>query len=364
MRTVGCLIVIPRSRSRSMESSTWSTAFLGSMAPVRASSRSARVDLPWSMWATMEKFRIRESATKFRISRDDFVFPDYGAGGDPRASSDHGPGAYHACPEDGGLADRDALPEDGLFDAAAPADAHVVSEHAEWAHAGLGLQPDCGAENRRPPDDGPGGDGHARPHPHVTAPGSGRGEGRVHEAFEEVHLREAGLLRAPDVPPVRPGREAVGGDPAFQEAGEKVALHGDGAARRDQVEQLALEEVDARVDGVGADLLARRLLQEAPDPAVGLRLHQPEGRRVLHGREVDAGPGPAGLVGGEHPGEVHVGQDVAVQDHQPARRQRGGVLAPPPRPRPPPARAWTPSTRKEQARTTSTTPCRRRRASW
>src|SRR3989304_1324465 len=203
MRTVCCLIVIPRSRSRSMESSTWSTAFLGSMAPVRASSRSARVDLPWSMWATMEKFRIRESATKFRISRDDFVFPDYGAGGDPRASSDHGPGAHHACPEDGG------------------------------------------------------------PPPRVAPPGPA-------------------------------GREAVGGDPAFQEAGEEVALHGDGAARRDQVEQLALEEVDARVDGVGADLLARRLLQEGPDPAVGLRLHQPEGRRVLPGRGGGAGPGPAG----------------------------------------------------------------------
>jgi hypothetical protein len=26
--------------------------------PVRSSSRSARVDLPWSMWAMMEKFRI------------------------------------------------------------------------------------------------------------------------------------------------------------------------------------------------------------------------------------------------------------------------------------------------------------------
>src|SRR3972149_8778742 len=121
MRTACCLFVIPRSRSRSMESSTWSTAFLGSMAPVRASSRSARVDLPWSMWATMEKFRIRESATKFRISRDDFVFPDYGAGGDPRASSDHGPGAHHACPEDGGPADRDAPPQAGPLAAAPPA---------------------------------------------------------------------------------------------------------------------------------------------------------------------------------------------------------------------------------------------------
>src|SRR3989304_6127082 len=125
MRTVCCLIVIPRSRSRSMESSTWSTAFLGSMAPVRASSRSARVDLPWSMWATMEKFRIRESATKFRISRDDFVFRDYRPGIDARPFADPGSGPHHALPDDGGLADRHAVPEDGLFDAPAPGDAHA-----------------------------------------------------------------------------------------------------------------------------------------------------------------------------------------------------------------------------------------------
>src|SRR3972149_3861673 len=127
MRAVCCLIVIPRSRSRSMESSTWSTAFLGSIAPGRAS-----------------------------------------------------------------------RPE-----------------------------PDRGAETRRPPDGGPGGDGHARPPPDGTAPGSGRGEGGVHEAFEEVHLRQAVLLRAPDVPPVRPGREAVGGGPAGHEAGGEVAPPGD-----------------------------------------------------------------------------------------------------------------------------------------
>src|ERR1700694_6294294 len=29
------------------------------MAPVNSSRRSARVDLPWSMWAMMQKFRIR-----------------------------------------------------------------------------------------------------------------------------------------------------------------------------------------------------------------------------------------------------------------------------------------------------------------
>src|SRR5437667_8717782 len=39
------------------------------MVPVRESSRSARVDLPWSMWATIEKLRIRSMAIRLRITR-------------------------------------------------------------------------------------------------------------------------------------------------------------------------------------------------------------------------------------------------------------------------------------------------------
>src|SRR5690242_5771487 len=62
-------MVIPRSFSRSIESSTWPTAFLASMVPVRERSRSARVDLPWSMWATMEKLRIRSMAILLRVPR-------------------------------------------------------------------------------------------------------------------------------------------------------------------------------------------------------------------------------------------------------------------------------------------------------
>src|SRR6266545_1968534 len=60
---------MPRSFSRSMESSTCPTAFLGSMVPVRDRSRSASVDLPWSMCATMEKLRISAVAILARISR-------------------------------------------------------------------------------------------------------------------------------------------------------------------------------------------------------------------------------------------------------------------------------------------------------
>ena len=52
------LIVIPRSRSRSIESSTCAVISRWLNAPVSSSKRSASVDLPWSMCAMMQKFRM------------------------------------------------------------------------------------------------------------------------------------------------------------------------------------------------------------------------------------------------------------------------------------------------------------------
>src|ERR1700692_4819971 len=52
------LIVMPRSRSRSMESSTCSCISRDESAPVISSKRSARVDLPWSMCAMIQKLRM------------------------------------------------------------------------------------------------------------------------------------------------------------------------------------------------------------------------------------------------------------------------------------------------------------------
>ena len=57
-RTVCALMVMPRSRSISMESSTCSTISRSASPPVCWISRSASVDLPWSIWATMEKLRM------------------------------------------------------------------------------------------------------------------------------------------------------------------------------------------------------------------------------------------------------------------------------------------------------------------
>src|SRR3954465_15197571 len=50
---------MPFSRSRSIESRTWLVIWRASMVWVTSSSRSASVDLPWSMWAMIEKLRRR-----------------------------------------------------------------------------------------------------------------------------------------------------------------------------------------------------------------------------------------------------------------------------------------------------------------
>jgi MAF protein len=59
MRTAWALMVMPRSRSRSMESSTWACISRAVRDPVSSSRRSASVDLPWSMCAMMAKLRMK-----------------------------------------------------------------------------------------------------------------------------------------------------------------------------------------------------------------------------------------------------------------------------------------------------------------
>src|SRR3954467_1294714 len=59
MRTAWDLIVIPRSRSRSIESSSCSRMSREATVWVISRMRSASVDLPWSMWAMIEKLRMR-----------------------------------------------------------------------------------------------------------------------------------------------------------------------------------------------------------------------------------------------------------------------------------------------------------------
>src|SRR5213075_1365548 len=65
-RTACALMVIPRSRSSSIESSSCGLCLRGSTAPVTSRMRSASVDFPWSMWAMIEKLRMLSAGARTR----------------------------------------------------------------------------------------------------------------------------------------------------------------------------------------------------------------------------------------------------------------------------------------------------------
>src|SRR5262245_4426754 len=152
---------MPRSFSRSMESSTWPTAFFASMVPVSERSRSARVDLPWSMCATMEKLRIRAVLIVCTISRpvlarvrqkalvrgDDAIRFEHDARLDSGACSDLGSRADDAIAHDGAVADRYVIPED------CAGDVSVAADHAVLAQHGLRADTAPGANAAAGPDD-------------------------------------------------------------------------------------------------------------------------------------------------------------------------------------------------------------------
>src|SRR6185503_7696059 len=61
-------MVMPRSRSSSMSSRNCADISRAETAPVRSRSRSASVDFPWSMWAMIEKLRMRSVSSGSGLS--------------------------------------------------------------------------------------------------------------------------------------------------------------------------------------------------------------------------------------------------------------------------------------------------------
>src|SRR5437764_4614997 len=68
-RTFWALMVMPRSRSMSMESRYCSRMSRASTAPVSSRMRSDRVDLPWSTWAMIERLRMRSRGVVMGFDR-------------------------------------------------------------------------------------------------------------------------------------------------------------------------------------------------------------------------------------------------------------------------------------------------------
>src|SRR3989454_1670332 len=259
---------MPRSFSRSMESSTCPTAFLASMVPVRERSRSASVDLPWSMWATIEKLRVSAVLILASISREARVLPhhvvglDHDAGPDAGARADTRPRGDDAVVEDGAVPDRHAIPEDRAGHPGAAPDDAPLAQHRPRADVALGVEPAPGADDARAGDLGRRLEGDIVGDP---APVGSRAErepgGQL--AGHEVELGLAVLGGAADVEPVVPADPSVEGDAVGEEAGKELPLDRHHPSLGDAAEELSLEQVDARVDRVRRHLSGIRFLDEA-----------------------------------------------------------------------------------------------------
>ena len=146
----------------------------------------------------------------------------------------------------------------------------------------------------------------------AARPGDGRGR---RAAEDEVGGAADEGLRGAEVQPVGGVDHALQVGARGQQAGERLALHGDRAARRDRVDDRAAEDVGARVDLVGDDLLGRlRLLQERRDPARRVGRDQAEGARVLDPGQVQGDVRAGARVPSDQGADVEAGEDVAVED--------------------------------------------------
>src|SRR5215203_6139418 len=136
---------MPRSRSRSMESSSCARIARGSTVCVSSRIRSASVDLPWSMWAMIEKLRMCAwSATEKRLGPLDAraeQVEDLARLGD--AQREHGGdvrggagGQRHADGDDLG---QERAAERGI-EAAPDAVGHAAEQRRGGDHAGDGAE--------------------------------------------------------------------------------------------------------------------------------------------------------------------------------------------------------------------------------
>jgi hypothetical protein len=160
-------------------------------------------------------------------------------------------------------------------------------------------------------------------------PTSGRAlrvEAHGEAALQDVAVDLEVFLGRPDVDPV--AAVHMGGHvvAACDQRGEEAALDRVVHPCRHEGEGASLQHVDPGVDVVRGDLGRVRLLHETQDAARGVGFDEAEGGGVLDGRQDDGGRGAAAPVLGDDRREVHVRQDVSVEDDGRLVEVRFGVL--------------------------------------
>ena len=146
----------------------------------------------------------------------------------------------------------------------------------------------------------------------------------LHVALDDVERALQIALRGADVQPVGVGREAV--EAVADELRPDLALDGDVLVGWHEVEDRALEDVGARGDQVGVDLVGRGLLDELAHGAVLFDTDEAVGAGVLDRDERQRRRGLGALVLGDLRGQVDVGEHVAVEHEEALLEQRLGEL--------------------------------------
>ena len=208
---------------------------------------------------------------------------------------------------------------------------HSAGDRGLGAHDGVAADDGIGADAR------PG--GHARAVSDETGtldPGRGidvgvlahpdsrpyleAGQLYVHPPIEDVEL---GLQEGIDVPYVRPvgvGDVAEDRQPLVEHGRKELCGEVTRLPRRDEVQHVRLQDIDAGVDRVGENLPPRRLLEKTLDAAILAGHHDAELERVVHALEDERGGRFAGTVVVDDLGDVDVGQGVSGQHHEGTRK--------------------------------------------
>jgi hypothetical protein len=230
-----------------------------------------------------------------------------------------GPRAHDAVAQYGARAHHHVVPEDGALDQGAGADDAVAAEHRVGAHLRARLDAGARADHARARHRGVRGDADARSNGAAVGGRAGGRERGGDAPGQQVELALPVLRGAADVEPVVAGDPAVERHAVPEKSGKGLALDRERAAGGDPGDDLAVQDVDPRVDGVHRRLTGRRLLHEAPDAAVRLELHEPVLGGVGDAREVERRARAALGVEAQHRPEIEIGEDDAVQhDHEPA----------------------------------------------
>ncbi len=207
----------------------------------------------------------------------------------------------------------------------------IVEHHAGAVdhHAPLDLDPR--PEVDRPVKLGVGRDVDVLPHPHATAQ-VGAHLGDLYAPLDHIVAGAHILLQVAHVAPVAARHVAVQRLPPLQERREEVLGKVIGDAGLEIVEDLRLEDIDARVHRVRDHFSPARLFEKALDAARIVRDDHPVLERLGHTVEGNGGQRLLRFVEGNDRRQINVGDGVATDDDKGLIEVLLGLLDAPRRP--------------------------------